>query len=215
MLVIDKYLVLLVWQSQILTVDLWFPALKNSSACLPSSFFDFLKSTPKARHHTSSYSLCGFSVWFSFQCREGKMVRCQIWCVSKLILHRLTLHWLHTKFMKRNKSTRSYFYQLYTAHPPVQQLCLQHILTMLAQTVGQSMGRVRWLSPALHIGQPWFAILCCRWAGEFSENKCILGEEKGWNIRRITDARKAQQIRSKLRASAILPTPSVKAQTAL
>lgn len=66
------------------------------------------------------------------------MVRCQIWCVSKLILHRLTLYWLHTNFMKIIKSTRSYFDQLYSTHSLVQQLCLQHILTTLAQTVGQS-----------------------------------------------------------------------------
>lgn len=38
------------------------------------------------------------------------MVWCQIQSVSKLILHRLTLHWLHKKSMKINKSTRSHFY---------------------------------------------------------------------------------------------------------
>lgn len=133
-LVIDKYLVLLVWQ--IIAVDLCFPALKNSSACLLLSF-DFLKSTPKSRHHRSSYILCGFSAGFSFQCRAGKMVRCQIWCVSKLILHRLTLCWLHPNSMKIIKSTRSYIYQLYSTCPLVQQLCLQHILTTLAQMLGQ------------------------------------------------------------------------------
>lgn len=152
-----------------IAVDLCFPALKNSSACLLLSFFDFLKSTPKARHHTSSYSLCGFSVWFSFQRRAGEMVRCQIWCVSKLILHRLTLHWLHTKSIKIIKSTRSDFYQLYSAHPFIQQLCLQHFLATLAQTVGQSAQREMTLTCPPH-RPPWFATLCCRWAGEFSEN---------------------------------------------
>lgn len=38
------------------------------------------------------------------------MVWYQIWCVSKLILHRLTLHWQHTKPTKINRSTRRYFY---------------------------------------------------------------------------------------------------------
>lgn len=190
-------------------VDLYFPAFKNSSACLLLFFFDFLKPTPKARHHTASYHLCGFSVWFSFQRRAGKMVRCQIWCVSKLISHRLTLYCLHTNFMKIIKSTRSYFDQLYSTHSLVQQLCLQHILTTLAQTV-VSQGSVRWLSPALHIGHldlPYCAVDEL----ENSQKTCILGEEKSWNIRRITDAWKADQIRNKLRTSAILPTPLVEA----
>lgn len=150
-------------------VDLCFPALKNSSACLLLFFFDFLKSTPKARHHTIRYSLSGFSVWFSFQRRMGEMVRCQIWCVSKLILHRVTLHWLHTKPIKTIKSTRSYFYQLSSARPLIQQLCLQHVLTALAQMVGQSLQREMTLTCPPH-RPPWFAILCYRWAGEFSEN---------------------------------------------
>lgn len=67
-------------------------------------------------------------------------------------------------------------------------------------------------SPTVTFGghrPPWFVtIQCCRGTGEFSENKCISSEEKGWNIRRITDAWKAAQIRSKLRASAVLPYKS-------
>lgn len=147
MLVIDKCLILLVWQSQNIAVGLCFSAFENCSACLPLTLFNWLKSTAEARHQTSSYSLCEFPVWFSFQGRVGVMVWCQVWCVSKLILHRLTLNWLHTKPMKINKSMRSYFYLLYSTGTTLLtlQLCLQHILT--AQVADQSPGTMRWLSP--------------------------------------------------------------------
>lgn len=147
--VIDKHLILLIWQSQNTAVGLCFSAFENCSACLPLTLLNWLKSTAEARHQTSSYSLCEFSVWFSFQGRVGEMVWCQVWCVSKLILHRLTLNWLHTKPMKINKSIRSYFYLLYSAGTTLLtlQLCLQHILS--AQAADQSPGTVRWLSPAL------------------------------------------------------------------
>lgn len=51
----------------------------------------------------------------------------------------LAAYKVHEKKQKHKKL----LVQLYAARPLVQQLCLQHILTMLAQTVGQSMGRVR------------------------------------------------------------------------
>lgn len=128
-LVTDNYFILLVWQSQDIAVDLCFSAFENSSACLPSSRFHWLKSTPEARHQTSSYSLCGVSVCFSFQGRVGEMVLCQIWCVSKPIPYRLTLRWLRTKPMKINKSTRSYFYLLYSAYPLIPHYCLSSCST--------------------------------------------------------------------------------------